>query len=208
MNAKRPALVAALIATWIAGCAAGAPERFEVEEGPLGEPSLPRAPMLPEPPGAMAGASASPPDAGPPAAAPLDAGPPAVPVGDPCMRDEVEPCVCLALGTMGERRCLYDRDSPRDGFFSACQRCADPEAVDPPVAGSGSDSMNAGAGGMMNAGAGGATNAGTGSGAPAPPPPPAGTGCLANPATCGDRLLQCCRQDGTCGLGLPGVLCL
>jgi hypothetical protein len=188
---------AVLAAAWVVGCAKGAPPGRAVEQdvmgvmGPAGRPAV--EPSAPE--GAPDASRAEP-----------DAGPPATPAGEPCMRDEVEACTCIGLSTEGERHCRFDANSPLDGFFSECERCRapGPEPTMPDAGEGGSDAgAAAGASGATNAGAGGIGGAG-GAGGTAPP---TGMGCAANPAMCMGAL-QCCRQDGACGLGLPGVLCL
>lgn len=46
---------------------------------------------------------------------------------EPCMMGAVEPCVCEATGTMGQRTCRHDMASPTMGYFSMCEDCAPPD---------------------------------------------------------------------------------
>ena len=187
--AGRSGGVAALVAVMMWGCAEGAQDARTIEDGLTGDAG----PVL---------AKADQPEADD-ADALLDAGmkadegpPPEEPAGDPCTQGEMEACLCQDLGTEGIRRCLFDSSSPLDGFFSECEQCAAPEeepgtAGDAPDAGSGQTTV---------------TMDPPDAGAAAPPPSGAGPGRLSNPAMC-MALLQCCRMDGMCGVGVPG-LCL
>lgn len=120
-------------------------------------------------------------------------------VGDVCERGAMEPCACEASSAMGERICTANPASPTGGAFSECRGCpAAPDAgsVSGGVGGasgaSGASGMSGGVGGAMPTGgmSGGAGGMGGAGGAPA--------------CACTD-LLACCRDDGTCGVGVPGA---
>ena len=107
-------------------------------------------------------------------------------VGDPCAQGAMEPCICDDAVAMGQRICLANAASPSGGAFSECRGC--PAALpDAGAAGEGGAGGSGGASGM-SAGTGGMTG-GT-AGAPA---------CMCTDA------LACCRDDGTCGVGVPGL---
>ncbi len=74
--------------------------------------------------------------------------------GDPCLRGETEVCTC-ASGTMGSRSCAFDADSPTEGSFGECARCA-------PGGGSGGMTGSSGSGGMSGSGSSGSGSSGSG----------------------------------------------
>jgi hypothetical protein len=199
--------VAVLSAIAMGACARGAPEPGVLSQGIAGDAG---------PPVVTATAPETAP-ASDATHAPVDGGVTDQPAGEPCARGEVRPCPCPGLAAEGERRCLFDADSPLDGFFSDCGRCAEPDTGPAGSAGAGASGM---AGDATDAGnpTGGAGDpgdmadadspTGDGGGATAPEPPPGSAqGCLADQSMC-SGLLQCCRPDGLCGLGADGVLCL
>ena len=109
-------------------------------------------------------------------------------VGDACAQGTMETCACAGSMAMGQRICVANPASPTGGALSECQNCPMPDAG------------NSGEGGMGGAsgmsGMGGASGmAGTG-----------GTGGTAGgPACMCMDALACCRDDGTCGVGVPGL---
>ncbi|MGD8862382.1 MAG: hypothetical protein PVI30_20390 [Myxococcales bacterium] len=199
-------VIAVLCAAIMGGCARGAPEAAVLSQGIVGDAG----------PGAVTGLDMGS-DAGPVTGTgdgPVDGGGGGGPAGEPCMRGEVQPCPCAGVDAEGERRCLFDARSPLDGYLSDCERCPEPDAGAAGAAGMGAVAMSGeptDTGGTTDAGGdtGGMADAGMGGsgGATASPPPGTGQGCLADPSLC-SGLLQCCRQDGQCGLGADGVLCL
>lgn len=71
------------------------------------------------------------PDAGPSATAGTDMAPPPtdMPVMDarePCSQGQMDLCVCQDTGTEGMRTCMFDLESPLDGFFTECTGCPPP----------------------------------------------------------------------------------
>jgi hypothetical protein len=118
--------------------------------------------------------------------------------GDPCAQGQTEACVCEGSAAMGERMCVADASSPTGGAFSECRNC--PPAPDGGLPMGGASGMTAG--GMGGAGAGG-TSGGAGgmSGGAGGMSGGAGgmSGCM-----CMDAL-ACCKDDGTCGVGVPGL---
>ncbi|MDD9934456.1 MAG: hypothetical protein OXT09_12680, partial [Myxococcales bacterium] len=55
--------------------------------------------------------------------------------GESCVMNEPVTCICEDTGTEGQRRCLFDPNSPTQGTLSdTCERCAppaEPEAEEP-----------------------------------------------------------------------------
>lgn len=131
--------------------------------------------------------------------------------GDACARGDAQPCACEDTTAMGMRVCVASEASPTGGEYSECRGCpAIPDGGSDPMGGAsgmtsggmggagGTGGMNGGAGGTGGIGgmSGGASGAGGGG----------GTGGTTAMCTCMD-LLACCRDDGSCGVGVPG-LCL
>lgn len=123
-------------------------------------------------------------------------------VGDPCAQGAMEPCACESSDVMGQRICLANAASPSGGAFSECRGC--PAAL--PDAGEAGEGGIGGAGGAsgMSGGTGGASGMSGGTGGMI-----GGTGGTAGTAgapacSCMDAL-ACCRDDGSCGVGVPGL---
>jgi hypothetical protein len=119
-------------------------------------------------------------------------------VGDACAQGTMEPCACDGSTAMGQRMCLANPASPTGGALSECRNCpaAMPDAGTAGEGGAGGASGMSGTGGTggasgMSAGTGGMTGGTGGTGG--------GPACM-----CMDAL-ACCRDDGTCGVGVPGL---
>jgi hypothetical protein len=117
-------------------------------------------------------------------------------VGDPCAQGAMEPCACESSDVMGQRICLANAGSPSGGAFSECRGCPAVmpdagEAGEGGIGGAGGASGMSGGASGMSGGTGGMIGGtgGTG-GAPA---------CMCTDA------LACCRDDGSCGVGVPGL---
>jgi hypothetical protein len=120
--------------------------------------------------------------------------------GEACAQGTTMPCACEGASAMGERICIANAASPTGGELSECRNCP---AVDP----DGGAAMG-GASGMMSGGMGGATGGAGGTGGMT-----GGTGGMSGMTggtggmtgcMCMDAL-ACCRDDGTCGVGVPGL---
>jgi hypothetical protein len=123
--------------------------------------------------------------------------------GDACAQGETQACPCEGSAEMGERMCIANPLSPTGGELSECRNCpAAPDGGMMMGGAGGASGMSGGAGGMGGAGAGGMSGgAGGMSGGAGGMSGGAGgmSGCMCTGA------LECCRTDGTCGIGAPGL---
>lgn len=121
-------------------------------------------------------------------------------MGDACAQGTMEPCACEGSIEMGQRICVANPASPTGGALSECQGC--PAVM--PEAGAGGEGGAGGASGMSG-GMGGASGMSGGMGGMT-----GGTGGMTGgtggtPACACMDALACCRTDGTCGVGVPGL---
>ena len=170
--------------------------------------------------GIRAGQGGSAPQAGSPGAPAGSGGSANAPyTGEPCEMGQTETCACEQAGTEGVRVCRFDRASPTDGTFSACENCM---PLAPTMADEGDVMARAGSGGAGRGGSGsggagaggraggsaGSTSGGESSGGDRPR---GGSGC-SSPCTnvCFPiGILPCCTLLGTCGCTwAPGAYCL